>query len=274
MDTQKLPKDREDRYDRGVTRLEIVKYVMQYEKGIEEPKIRKYLQGELGISGLRGIKIHLEKLETEEILVKTAVSGGPNIWTLNYASGYQLGQFLVDEIFLPLSINKADYKRLCSLFKSPGFSYYLKIWDDDTWKSRIYDYLLIDTPEKININLVVSFYPIFWESIRESPSLFFEMYYPSTSMNVLSALIYLHIKKNINAYEIEYPDVISKLLAPFILDYCKYDEIGPILIGHLTVIAMRYPIAEGIDAIFKELIMAYNDFILSLLSINAEIHKE
>lgn len=275
MGTQKLPKDREDRYDRGVTRLEIVKYVMRYEKGVQEPKIRKFLQEDLGITGLRGIKLHLEKLEKEKILTKTSESGGPNIWTLNYALDYQLGRFLVDEIFLPLSM-EVEHKEFITLFKTPGFLFYLKKSEKETWEIRtsqylmrgVFDYSRISTKQKDGecfVHYFPPYYQIFYDSLKVSPSLFFEMFTYNTSISVLSSLIYLNIKNNSKYDDIRYPEIISKLIAPFLIDYCKYDEIGTALIGHVSEISIKYSEFSDVDILFKELIKNYSDFVVSIL---------
>lgn len=268
MDAPNLPKDRIDRYDRGVTRLEIVKYLLRYEDGVKEPNIRRFLQEELGISGLRGIKLHLEKLESEKILKKTSESGGPNIWVLNYDMGFPLGKFLVDEIFLPLSLNRDLDESFCSLFKTPAIMRYVISCEQNMWAECIFHYLRLT--KEVNFNNaskdLKSFFLIFWQSLTTSPSLFIEMFYQGNTLYALATLIEYYLKKEGTEYNFYNDEYLSLFLAPMYFDYLKHIPLQNDISGHILDRSMKFPFLKNVDCIFKKLILLNHSFSKSIIS--------
>lgn len=116
MDT---PKSHESRYERGEIQKEIVKYVLNFEEGVSEPKIRKYLETNFGITAQKGIKIHLEKLLNQNLLTKNERRGGANIWIPNYGDGIPLTRFIAKELITPgFFTNNPD--SIVKVFLSPG----------------------------------------------------------------------------------------------------------------------------------------------------------
>ena len=126
-------KDRIDRYERGITQKEIVRFVMQFKNGVEEPKIREHLKTEFGITSPKGIKIHLEKLESLDILIKNEQRGGANIWGINYPAitgvNSKESEYLITNFLVGQEKSPENMKLLISTYNSEGFQLILQKLD-------------------------------------------------------------------------------------------------------------------------------------------------
>lgn len=262
-----LPKDRVDRYERGVTQTEIVKYLLNFPDGATEPNIREFMKTEFNLTSAKSIKSHLEKLENINIIVKIEQRGGANRWVLNYDLGYSLGKFLLDEILLPLIYYRKNEFLFCNLFTSQGFTHFIKNnIRDNQWSFSIYNYLFYSNEENKPIpKEIETYFHIIYQSLSISPSLFIEMYYAGGLMDIVSSLILAEIQNPIYNNQLEYPEYAAKFLSPLFIDYCKYGTISTKIMGQLVEMSMHYPIIENIDAVFKRLVSNYENFIQTML---------
>lgn len=227
-------KDREDRYDRGVTRKEILKYILNFADGIEEPKIRGYLRDEFNISAMRNIKTHLEKLENEGYIIKKSSPGEANIWTINYDNFDLISSFIAREIIQ----YDMEYKKeeILTLFNAKGTQkfilYHLSIkeYPDSIWelifRSHIFNEML-DPPTPYD-----PFIRYFCELISLSPSLYCSFFSNSgTFIDIAAGMVF-------DSVQIEFDDqniykhirpFVYKVLAPCVIDAIKYPSQKPMI---------------------------------------------
>ncbi len=265
-----LPKDRTDRYERGVTQTQIVRYLMMDKNGAEEPKIRLHLKEELNLTSAKSIKSHLEKLEDSGLIKKIEQRGAANRWMLNYDAGYPLGKYLVDEILLPLSTNEEYQEMFINLFLSSGLQGFISSTIvEEFWKNSIFNFLILDKEQySRNDEIINGIIGLIYESLHISPTLFIEMFYPQPKTDFIASLI-LYAMDIMGDGNCIYRDVHeSKFLSPFIIDYITYSTHSTMLIGHLTEITMRHTSLKYILDVYKGLINIHSKYIHEMLSYN------
>lgn len=237
-----LEKSREDRYSQGVTQREIVRYILDFDNGVDEPRIRDHLKETLLIRAMRNIKTHLERLENEGIIQKVQTRGGPNYWTLAYDStqltkyhpawlGYDaVSGFLVHEFF-----NRWDnagylgYYPLIEVFNAKGTQKFIQTKD---WTKRVTDYFTLSRGTRQPDERIQGFIDLFKQGITISPTLFREMFTPKLETHLVASLLFEPIEKNRPESEddqwvLERDSYLMLLLAPLLIDAVKHPTQKP-----------------------------------------------
>lgn len=189
-------------YQRGFILSEIIRYILNYKDGVEEPKIREYLFKEYKIKNLKTIKDHLEKLRLEELIVKKEKSGRSNMWVLNYSNRDTLAKYLITEflskgLFITEHIGE-ERKKIMDLYKTEGIQQFIK---ENNFSRLFYFSLIIGIfgilPDrnkdwkKIGINSDISHEDkIIIEDALDhalfvSPTLFIHLYYPLIEVKLI-----------------------------------------------------------------------------------------
>lgn len=245
-------KDREDRYGRGVTRKEILKYILNFVDGVEEPKIRGYLRDEFNISAMRNIKTHLEKLENEDYIVKKASPGEANIWILNYDNFDLISSFIAEEIKQNELFFTTREKSL-AILNAKGTQHFINhhlsksdLYADSIWGTLLRYYIF---DEMIDSPIFDHMIGMFCELIGKSPSLFCAMFSDRTDLQVIAGITHNSVKLNIfeeiNDTDsiLEYRKIQAfayKIIAPCVLDAIKYPSQKPIISEYLYGVDSRW----------------------------------
>lgn len=118
--------DKRNKLDPGGTQREIIKCIILNGGECNEPKIRECLRDSLNITAISGIKIHLDKLLSNGILLKEEGRGRSNIWRLNYENKHPVAYYLLRN-FLNLEYSATSLEEVITginasweFFKSEG----------------------------------------------------------------------------------------------------------------------------------------------------------
>ena len=237
-----LEKSREDRYSQGVTQREIVRYILEFDKGVDEPRIRDHLKETLLIRAMRNIKTHLERLEKEGIIQKVQTKGGPNVWTLAYDTtqitkyhpswiGYDaVSGFLVHEFF-----NRWDnagflgYHPLIEVFNAKGTQKFIEKKD---WTKLVTDYISVNRGINPPHDRKLEIQGLFKEAISISPTLFREMFTPKFETHLVASLLFESLEKKRpeseeDSWHLERDSFLMLLLAPLLIDAVKHPTQKP-----------------------------------------------
>lgn len=268
-------KDREDRYGRGVTRKEILKYILNFADGVEEPKIRGFLRDEFNISAMRNIKTHLEKLENDGYIIKKISPGEANIWTINYDNFDLISLFIVEEIRQnEFFFNTRE--RSLAVLNAKGTQYFIfhhlsksDLYADSIWGTLLRNYIfneMVDSPTVIDHII-----GMFCELIGKSPSLFRAVLGDNTDLQVIAGITYNSVKLNvfegINDADLmsEYRKIQAfayKIIAPCVLDAIMYPSQKPIISEYLYGVDSRWfgdPEKFIFHEIYRTLLAREND---------------
>jgi len=150
--------DHTQRYERGEIQREILKFILAFENGVEEPEIREYLKTNFGITAPKGVKLHLENLSNKGLLVKEERRGAANIWTLNYENKVPVGEYIIENYlnreFSASNLEKAKIGReyAWQVFQMPGIKKYIS--SNSFW----YNFLIVGMHELIYSDTVKDSY--------------------------------------------------------------------------------------------------------------------
>ncbi len=182
-------------YPRGFVLREIVKYILNFEEGVEEPKIREYLFKDYKIINLKTIKSHLEKLHFDGLIIKTEKSGRSNIWSLNYPNRDVVSEFLIQEFYSKNIIPDEERRKIHAIFYSKGMQKFLL---DNDFNDRFLHTILgitlvkpIEDKEQYLIDWNLSEKEmekasgIIRAGVSQSPTLFCSLYYPSADHSLI-----------------------------------------------------------------------------------------
>ncbi len=219
-------------YPRGFILQEIIKYILNFDEGVEEPKIREYLFKDYRIKNLKTIKSHLEKLQFDGLIIKTEKSGRSNIWMLNYSNRDVVSKFLIDEFFSQNIISEEDGRKIEKLFYSKGMQKFILDNDfSDRFLFTILSITLVKPKEKKEEYIVDWNIPekekekileIIQAGLSQSPTLFCSLYYPTADHSLIFWSLFTENTLKQSQEKLEFQLVYYLVISATLIDYWRY----------------------------------------------------
>jgi hypothetical protein len=185
-------------YPRGFILREIIKFILNFEEGVEEPKIREYLFKDYKIKNLKTIKSHLEKLQFDGLIIKKEKSGRSNVWILNYSNRNKVANFIISEYFSKNIFTDEECHETMKIFYSDGMRKFIS--SNDFYDRFLFLIIILTHMElpkfeenkdnkllmewKISNEDEQEIKKIFNSAILKSPSLFSFLYYPGIEFHI------------------------------------------------------------------------------------------
>ncbi len=263
-------------YKRGFILSEIIRYILNFADGVEEPKIREYLFKEYKIKNLKTIKDHLEKLRLEGFIIKEEKSGRSNVWILNYENFELISSFISRRMIQ----NETHYKKedALSIFKAEGTQKFIQYHfpkpfaetaDEGMFGLLLETYIFNGFVESPTI--YDPYIRRFCELIAISPTLYCSFFSDSSKLHIMSGVVFdtVEINPQWEGY-IELRPFIYKILIPCVVDAINYPEQKPLISEFLYEFDKFYfkdPNKFVLHTVYRALLARYEDFETELTAI-------